>query len=177
MNYSEAVAALRVLLSADDEPVLDDEELAIILRSGERPDMAGNSPLNLLGVAAYTTSTDYTVGDVVVDGTTGRYWLALCSGTSAGVTFPDLAGDPLASHTIEDGSVLWCDNGTRWRPTYDMHAAASLGWRVKAGKLTAKYDFSTDGQTFSRRQWFVHCMELAQGYSRKSPLTVTLVDR
>jgi hypothetical protein len=177
MNYSDAVATLRVLLSADDEPVLDDQELAVVLRFGERTDLAGNSPLNLSSVAAYAAATDYVVGDVVQDGTTGRFWMALCSGTSGGVTFPNMAGDPLVSHTVEDGSVLWCDNGTAWRPTYDLHAAASQGWRVKSGKLVGKYDFSADGQTFSRRQMFVHCMEMAKAFGRKSPMTVTLVER
>lgn len=174
MNYSEAVSALRILLAADDEPVLDDVELAQMLKFGERCDMAGNSPLNLSSVLVYAIDEAYVVGDVVLDGDTGRYWMALCSGTSTGVTFPDMAGSQVVSHTVEDGAVLWCDNGTRWRPTYDLNSAASWGWRVKAGKVSSKYEFQADGQVYSRQQWFAHCMELSKSFARKAPTTVVL---
>jgi hypothetical protein len=176
VNYSEALAALRTLVSADDEPTLDDLEIAQVLKFGERCDLAGNSPLNLSTVSGYAEDTDYVVGDVVVDGDTGRYWLALCSGTSAAAVFPDLDAEPLTSVRVEDGSVLWVDNGTQWRPTYDLNVAASWGWRVKAGKVSAKYQFQTDGQVFSRQQWFAHCMELSKAFERKAPTTVTLVE-
>lgn len=183
MEYSEAVSALRMLVRSDEEPTLTDAELDELLSMSRRSDVGGNPPANTSTVPAHQTSTAYTAGDVVTDAY-GRYWVALTSGTTASsapsatsAAWPDFRGRPRTDHTVRDGGVLWADNGTKWRTTYDLHAAAAMGWRVKAAKVSPKYDFSADGQSYSRRQWFTSCMEMVSTFARKGPATVVVVDR
>lgn len=49
-----------------------------------------------------------------------------------------------------------------WTATYDLNAAAADLWAEKAAGLAARYDFSTQGQSFSRSQGY----EMAQKQSR-----------
>lgn len=62
-----------------------------------------------------------------------------------------------------------------WQATYDLNAAASTLWAEKASALTGKFNFATDGQSFSRSQLYDQAMKQARYYSaRRSPSTITL---
>jgi hypothetical protein len=46
--------------------------------------------------------------------------------------------------------------------SYDIHAASAEIWRTKAANVSSYYDFTADGQSLSRSQWYQHCIEQAQ---------------
>jgi len=48
--------------------------------------------------------------------------------------------------------------------SYDVAAAAAIGWRELMATKASYFDFSTDGQSFSRSQWFKHCELMANHY-------------
>jgi hypothetical protein len=61
-----------------------------------------------------------------------------------------------------------------WIPTYDLNAAAADIWEEKAATIAGFYDFSADGQSFSRSQAVTQAMQQAARYrSRRSPKTIT----
>lgn len=61
--------------------------------------------------------------------------------------------------------------------SYDLNGAAAQVWRQQAGKQAPKYSYGGDGKTFSRSDWFKHCMEMAAYYDRLSRPTVVDVMR
>jgi hypothetical protein len=65
-------------------------------------------------------------------------------------------------------------NATGWTPSYNLNAAAAEGWRRKAGKVAGEFDFSTDGQSFSRSQQYRACLDMAAQYARKASASVSL---
>lgn len=174
MQYSKAVQLLRSMLASSEDPALTDEQLDLLLSGSERSDAYGNSPANLASVSAYSSGVDYIPGDLVQ--TDNRFWLATTPGESAGTGFTDLSGLPVGPWVVVDGGIRWTDNGSLWVRSYDLNAAAAAGWRWKAALVSHKYAFGADGQTFSRNQWFSHCMEMSSAYGKRAPLTVTLVD-
>lgn len=54
-----------------------------------------------------------------------------------------------------------------WTATYDLNRAASEIWEEKAGALAAQFDFSEDGQSFSRRQKYENAEKQARIYRAK----------
>ncbi len=62
-----------------------------------------------------------------------------------------------------------------WKPTYDLNAAAADVWEEKAGAVATSFDFTTDGQSFSRSQSFEMAMKQARFYrARRAMRSVTL---
>lgn len=62
-----------------------------------------------------------------------------------------------------------------WTATYDLNAAAQEIWTEKAAALAVKFDFTTDGQTFTRSQMHKHALEQARYYgARRSASTIKL---
>lgn len=172
-TYDDAVRELKTLIAFDDEPSLTEGQLDDLLSNAARADFSGNGPTNQAAlVDAYATATAYTVGNIVEQN--GNFWIATTAGTSTGITFALMRGMQVQTDTyLEiDGDILWEWLGTEWSPTYDLNAAACAGWRVKAGKVSHKYSFSTDGQTFTRAQWFQACLSMASQYEKKTAYTV-----
>lgn len=54
-----------------------------------------------------------------------------------------------------------------WVPTWDLNSSAAKGWELKAGKASARFAFTTDGQTFQRQQVLAHCNRMAATYRRR----------
>ena len=52
-----------------------------------------------------------------------------------------------------------------WTPTYNLNHAASLGWKIKSGRLTNAYLFMSGGKMLSRNQMFDHCMTMSRRYA------------
>lgn len=55
-----------------------------------------------------------------------------------------------------------------WTETYSLNHAASIGWKLKAGRLTNAYLFMSGGKMLSRNQMFDHCMAMARRYAAAS---------
>lgn len=63
-----------------------------------------------------------------------------------------------------------------WTPTYDLNAAAADIWAEKAGTLAARFDFSTDGQSFSRNQAYQAAMSQSRYFrARRSQRRVRVL--
>ncbi|MBA3587305.1 MAG: hypothetical protein H0W41_06685 [Chloroflexi bacterium] len=65
--------------------------------------------------------------------------------------------DPYALTPLDDG----------WTGTYNFNAAAAEGWRWKAGKVAAEFDFATDQQSFYRTGKYKACMAMAEHYQKR----------
>lgn len=59
-----------------------------------------------------------------------------------------------------------------WTATYDLNAAAADVWDEKAGAAADKFDFSEDGQSFSRAQLMAHCSDRARYYRARRSVSV-----
>lgn len=187
MDAGTALGRLEMMVASSMDPVLTDEELLDLLTFARRPDRGGNDPRNVDGASIWQAAHAYLLGDVVIGGT-GRWWRVIQQGTSGASqpTWPNLGTSylsvlygsswPAAGFTtVTDGTVVWVDNGTAWVPTYDLNAAAAEGWRRKAAKVTAKFDFATGDQQFSRSQVYAQCMSMAEEYSRRGIGTLTFM--
>ena len=54
-----------------------------------------------------------------------------------------------------------------WLPTYDLHSAATEGWRWKAGALIAATDLASDGVSVHRSQAYDHAMLMVEMHRRR----------
>ena len=88
------------------------------------------------------------------------------------LTQQDLA-DCLAMSRLADAAGL-APSDPAWTPTYDLNRGAAEGWARKAGKLVYAYDFSTDGQSFSRSQLVEHCERMAERYRKRVTASFSL---
>ena len=73
----------------------------------------------------------------------------------------------VAARPDESGYVR-SDGTATWTATWDLNAAAAEGWRRKAGKAATRYNFSEDGQSFTRAQIYAHCLSQAEHYASKT---------
>ena len=62
-------------------------------------------------------------------------------------------------NTTQGGSARFVD-----ARSYDLHGAASHGWREWAGSKAHLYKFSADGAAYDRNQWFEHALAMAAHY-------------
>ena len=60
---------------------------------------------------------------------------------------------------------------------YDLAGAAADAWRQRAGMQADGYDFTADGSSFKRSQWFDHCQRMAAIYDQQRVTTVTTLLR
>ncbi len=61
--------------------------------------------------------------------------------------------------------------------SYDLNAAAAAGWREWMATKAGLYQFSADGASYNRAQWFQHCAEMANYYDRLSKPSVVRLER
>lgn len=52
--------------------------------------------------------------------------------------------------------------------SYDLNGAASQAWEERAGLQASAYSFSADGASYSRSEWFAHCMQMSSYYKAQS---------
>jgi hypothetical protein len=79
--------------------------------------------------------------------------------------------DILATAAMEDASGLAPLN-EEWTPTYDLNAAASAAWLVKAARAAATVDEPLAGVVTSRI--FENCRAMARIYAAKRNLTAPI---
>jgi hypothetical protein len=171
MDEATARTQLETLVDADADPSLTSSEVSAILDRARRPDRAGNPITNVAAnVGAWEASTVYAVGDVVtpVD-VNGRYWMCVTPGRTYPTepTWSDTKRLAPFSIGVLDNEVRWTYAGTEWTPSWDINAAAAEGWRIKAGKVAGRYNFTTDGQQFARAQMIAHCRHMERMFRRK----------
>lgn len=172
MDQGAAQARLERMIAWDQDPALDLSDVGELLRIAARPDVDGNSPLNIASAAPWTTATLYVAGTVIVQSVGAhRWWRCQTSGISGAVTpqWPNLAGSPRGGSVVNDGSVVWGDNGADWAFTWDLEYAAAEGWRWKAAKAVPRFGFQTDRQLFDRQQVIANCFEMAARYEKRNP--------
>jgi hypothetical protein len=92
---------------------------------------------------------------------------------AAPVLSDDELDDLLAMHRRIDAAHI-APSQDGWTPTYDLAAAAAEGWRRKAGKAAAMFNFAEDGQQFQRSQVYAQCVSMADRYSRQVIGSVTM---
>lgn len=74
--------------------------------------------------------------------------------------------------TVVPGALAANDD---WTPTYDLNAAAADIWSEKAATLAGGFDFSTDGQSFSRSQAYQFAMTQSRYFrARRAKRTIQL---
>lgn len=178
MTEDEAREQLRRLVAADTFPTLDAFELRDLLRMARRPDYRGyydvdvpDDPLYPRTVTeglypVWAPSTVYALDDRVVPTIrNGRVYKVTVAGTSGEIApaFPDtLAG------TVTDGEVTWTEvTAPVWMPTYDINVAAAEGWRWKAGRVTDRVSFGSQGDNYNAEQVYLHCLEMAKYYQSR----------
>jgi hypothetical protein len=76
---------------------------------------------------------------------------------------PDL-DDLLRRSSVRDVSNRYPED-EGWTPTYNLNHAASLGWKIKSGRLTNAYLFMSGGKMLSRNQMFEHCLTMSRRYA------------
>lgn len=186
MTQDEAREQLRRLVAADTFPTLDGFDLRDLLRNARRPDYRGVMDVDVpdptglprtIEDGAYPVwekSHAYTLDEAVVPITrTGCLYLVTVAGTSG-------AEEPAwpLSGTITDGGVTWEQviNALVWMPTYDLFAAAAEGWRWKAGKVSDRITFGSQGDSYNAEQIHLHCLEMAKYYdSKAAPTSIPVV--
>lgn len=78
----------------------------------------------------------------------------------------------LAAAALEDANGL-APLHEEWTPTYDINAAASQGWLIKAARAAALVDEPTAGVVTSRV--FDNCRAMARIYAGKRTISVGIV--
>ena len=61
-----------------------------------------------------------------------------------------------------------------WIPTYDLNAAASSGWLIKAGRAAATTETEPDSVNVTSRV-FANCLRMARIYSVKRAASVRMI--
>lgn len=171
MTPSEVLALLSRMVASDEEPTLTVDDLIYARDMNKTVDRADNLATNTTSVTVWQASKNYLAGDVIRTGQTPeRFYICRVSGIS-GTTAPawPVRSTDVPSGIIAEGDQLvWEDAGATWNPSYDIHAAAAELWRWKAAKASSKFSFSTDGQSFQRREIIANCLEMAAQYAKRS---------
>lgn len=185
MTVAEARAEIEMFTVAAKFPTLDAADIDALMKKAKRaspPFTAGvltGTPLNnnimprlKQGTVPPDTfveweaATLYAVGDQVVPAVrNGHFYTVTVGGTSA-ATEPDFPTDDEA--TVVDGTVTWQEAGVAlWVPTWGLAYAIAQGWKLKAAKVTAAYDYQSDDQRLARSQIFKACMEQYKAWSKQ----------
>lgn len=61
---------------------------------------------------------------------------------------------------------------TGWSPSFDIPAGVAVAWRLKAANAAAKFDYSTQNQSFKRSQVYEQCLSQAAEWERRQEIQV-----
>ena len=76
---------------------------------------------------------------------------------------PDL--DDLLRRSRVADAAGYAPDDVGYEDTWNLNHAASLGWKIKAGRLTNAYLFMSGGKMLSRNQMYDHCMAMSRRYA------------
>lgn len=177
MDAQTAQDRLERMVAAGEEPILDALTIVDLLAQAARRDFLENDPRNGTA-AAHATGTLYAVNDIVQQAAlTERWWICEVPGTT-GATAPTWPAftypAPASGSTVWDGTVVWRDAGSRWQPTYDLNAAAALGWEQKAAACSHRFNFSADSQRFDVSQIHAQCLTMADRFRNRGAFTIRI---
>lgn len=166
LTEAEARTRLERLVAHATPPTLGPDEISALLLAGARANADGT--LREAIADEWKPETAYALGDTVVptsrNGIRYRVSVAGESGAAEPAAWP-------ASGTVADGTVTWeidTASPAAWIPTFDLAAAASEGWRQKAGLVSDRFRFADDGDSYDRDQVFAHCVRMADLYEQKA---------
>lgn len=80
------------------------------------------------------------------------------------LTVPEV--DDLLDQARRADSYGLAPGDSGWTPTWHFASAAAAGWRLKAGKVTNEFSFSSDGQSHNRNEVHEMCLAMADRYAR-----------
>lgn len=95
----------------------------------------------------------------------------LLGGKVAATSRPVLSNallDALLDNVATTDSNGVAPGGTGYVPTWDLNAAASEGWRMKAGMVAGDFNFSADNASYSKADVLAHCLEMQTRYANLS---------
>ena len=118
-----------------------------------------------------TTYQLYSVGYRDLEGSASgsAYWYVYDGdGNAAPANTPDFSKGQVLFDADTDGATYYV---TAY--SYDLDLAAATAWRERAGMQADGYDFSADGASYSRSQWFAHCQQMADMYAARGGSTLT----
>lgn len=169
IDRTAALAELRLLAAANEEPVLSDADLDLCLARIGTTDASGNDPDRYVGWAGGAA----VVAGAEVAPRNGHLYRATVAGTT-GTSAP--AWPAALAATVMDGTVLWANVGTTsWTPTYLLRLlpkAIGTALRLKATRLMTGETFSGDGVSFNPEVRRQALLGLAQEWERKVTGTV-----
>lgn len=151
---ADAEDRLEVLIQSAADPTVSAGEIADLLEDAQRASL-------------WIAATAYTVGTVIVPtvaNANGHRFVCVTAGTS-GATEPTWTTGRQSQ--VTDGTTLvWQETGTDYgHVLWDLQAAASAGWMLKAGKAAPQFDFSDENQNFKKSQIHAHCLKMAAYYA------------
>ncbi len=94
---------------------------------------------------------------------TARWYVFDGDGDAAPSNTPDYIRGQLTFASDTAGATYYVSGYS-----FDLDAAAAAAWTERAGMQADAYDFSADGASYSRSQWFKHCMDMAGVYQAKA---------
>lgn len=104
----------------------------------------------------------------------GGYLEGTASGTAI-VRVHDSNGSVVTGYTQSesDGRFDFTANtsGTAYYYTgnqFDLNAAVSEGWKVKAASLADNFDFSAEGRSYKKSQVIQHCLAMSKHFASES---------
>ena len=151
-TQTDALNDLRLKVAQTADPALTDADLISCLSQCVR-------------ASVWAANTAYSVGQrVVPPPANGRIYLCSVAGTSS-ATAPTFSLTGLG-FTTTDNTITWVDDGAQPAKLWDINAAASLAWTLKAARVTERVDFTDNGTSVSREQVYRHCLAMAARFSR-----------
>ena len=164
LSQSDALAKLKRMVAATQDPTIDDDDLTEIL-------------LRFRRAVVWSASTAFAVNDRVFStAENGRYYICVTAGTTDD-TEPDWPVQfiPLRRQiqpitrivTVSDGTVIWQDDGPANATPWDLGGAARSAWLEKAGMVAHLFDFKDDIKQVSLEQRHKHCLDMAARYAPK----------
>ena len=160
-----------------------DQQLQDILDSYVTPlEQIDDSPFQLQPIAEYaggaTIFKDYPIGwgnlEEQISGS--PYWVLVDStGLEVSNTLYDadyiIGNVRFKSNT--NGAIYFLSHAR----SYAMERAAAEVWRQKMGHTARMVDFRSDGQSFTRSQWFANCKGMMDFYQRQGGVSTTRLTR
>lgn len=88
----------------------------------------------------------------------------------------DLIAGYLEAHPVKDPTGRK-PSTFGWTATYDVNAATADLWSLIAANLSALYDFSADGASFTRSEVFDHALKMQRHFNSRRYATSVAVAR
>ncbi len=163
MHEADARTRLAQMVAQTSEPALSNAELQSLLDMHRTPDMYLADADRYVSWAA---GAAYAVGDYVVPTErNGHVYRVTVSDGLAGSVEP-VWGTTSGAAVTADGVEYTEDGVAPWLGEWSLMAAAAEGWRWKAGKVAGRFTFSSDVNSFQRRQMHEMCLQMADQYSK-----------